>query len=100
VLSDSLREAVSGRGGIVVVVSEPGLGKTRLISVQESCRCYPLPRIFKLSSAARFAGCPNRVLRLPSALLAVCGRVSSGFGPAEMPSAFEPARDDERMITR
>jgi class 3 adenylate cyclase/tetratricopeptide (TPR) repeat protein len=32
VLSDSLREAVSGRGGIVVVVSEPGLGKTRLVS--------------------------------------------------------------------
>ena len=31
-LSDSLREAVSGKGGIVVVVSEPGLGKTRLVS--------------------------------------------------------------------
>jgi class 3 adenylate cyclase/tetratricopeptide (TPR) repeat protein len=32
VLSDSLREAISGKGGIVVVVGEPGLGKTRLIS--------------------------------------------------------------------
>ena len=32
VLSDSLREAVLGKGGIVVVVGEPGLGKTRLIS--------------------------------------------------------------------
>ncbi|MGA2531328.1 MAG: AAA family ATPase, partial [Acidimicrobiales bacterium] len=32
VLSDSLREAVSGKGGIVVLVSEPGLGKTRLVS--------------------------------------------------------------------
>ncbi len=31
-LSDSLHEAVSGKGGIVVVVGEPGLGKTRLIS--------------------------------------------------------------------
>ncbi|MGA2802951.1 MAG: AAA family ATPase [Acidimicrobiales bacterium] len=31
-LSDSLHEAVSGQGGIVVVVGEPGLGKTRLIS--------------------------------------------------------------------
>ncbi len=32
VLSDSLRQAISGKGGIVLVVSEPGLGKTRLIS--------------------------------------------------------------------
>ena len=31
-LSDSLHEALSGRGGIVIVVGEPGLGKTRLIS--------------------------------------------------------------------
>ena len=32
VLSDALRDAISGKGGIVVVVSEPGLGKTRLVS--------------------------------------------------------------------
>jgi predicted ATPase/class 3 adenylate cyclase len=31
-LSHSLHEALSGRGGVVVVVGEPGLGKTRLIS--------------------------------------------------------------------
>ena len=32
VLFDSLRDAILGKGGVVFVVSEPGLGKTRLIS--------------------------------------------------------------------
>jgi class 3 adenylate cyclase/tetratricopeptide (TPR) repeat protein len=37
VLTDAVREAVAGRGGAVVVVGEPGLGKTRLIW---ECRKY------------------------------------------------------------
>ena len=32
VLDDALRGAVSGTGGVVFVVGEPGLGKTRLVS--------------------------------------------------------------------
>lgn len=31
-ISESLRELISGQGGILVVTSEPGLGKTRLVS--------------------------------------------------------------------
>ncbi len=37
VLTDAVRAAVAGRGGAVVVVGEPGLGKTRLVS---ECREY------------------------------------------------------------
>ena len=32
IISESLRELISGKGGILVVTSEPGLGKTRLVS--------------------------------------------------------------------
>ena len=36
-LTDAVRATVSGRGGVVVVVGEPGLGKTRLVG---ECRNY------------------------------------------------------------
>ena len=37
VLTEAVRATVSGRGGVVVVVGEPGLGKTRLVA---ECRNY------------------------------------------------------------
>ena len=37
VLAEAVRATVSGRGGVVVVVGEPGLGKTRLVA---ECRNY------------------------------------------------------------
>ena len=37
VLTEAVRATVSGRGGAVVVVGEPGLGKTRLVA---ECRNY------------------------------------------------------------